>query len=113
MSRVLTAVREGKFTKPRSRAKKSTTSTEEMGVEPEPKGVFADMLKKTKDIHKLKNPSMAGKAPLGVNMFRHAWVSNLWRVKKINNIQKAQLAEMMLHSVKQADFYNFKIDTSV
>jgi len=108
-----TAVREGKFTKPRARAKKSTTSTEEMGVEPEPKGVFADMLKKTKDIHKLKNPSMAGKAPLGVNMFRHAWVSHLWRVKKINNIQKAQLAEMMLHSVKQADFYNFKIDTSV
>jgi len=108
------AIREGKLTKHRAKAKKSTVvTTEETAVEPEPKGVFADMLKRTKNITKLKNPSMEGKSVEGVNMFRHAWVSHLWRVKKINSIQKAQLAEMMLHSVKQAENYNFQIDGTV
>lgn len=105
-------VREGKFSKSRGRAKKSTTSVEETGIEPEPKGVFSSMLNRTKSIHKLKNPSSISKI-VGVNMFRHAWVSKLWREDKINMIQKAQLAEMMLHSVKQAENYNFQIDKSV
>jgi hypothetical protein len=105
------AIREGKLTKPRAKAKKSTNpTTEETAVEPEPKGVFADMLKRTKDITKLKNPSMKGKAALGVNMFRHSFISYLWREVKIGDIQKMRLAEMMLHSVKQAENYNFKID---
>ena len=62
---------------PRARAKKSTPSTEEIGLEPGPKGIFADTLKKTKGIPKLKNPS-----------------------KKINRIytQKAQPAEMMIYN---------------
>ena len=107
------AVREGKLTKPRAKAKLPTApTTEETTVEPEPKGVFADMLKRTKDITKLKNPSMKGKAPLGVNMFRHAKISDLWRRVKIDSKQKKILAEMMLHSVKQAENYNFLIDES-
>ena len=53
-----------------------------------------------------------GKAALGVNMFRHAKISDLWRRVKISNIQKMKLAEMMLHSVKQAENYNFQIDSS-
>ena len=64
-------VRNNKFSKLRARAKLATATTEETRIEPEPKGAFAAMLNRTKDIHKLKNPSRGGKALLGVNMFRH------------------------------------------
>jgi len=61
------------------------------------RNALIDMIHDSK--YKIKNPSGA----LGVNMFRHSYVTYLYKVKKINEKQKYELANMMLHDQKTAE----------
>ena len=64
-----------------------------------PRASLTSDIKRIATKYKIKNPSGA----LGVNMFRHSYVTYLYKVKKINEKQKYELANMMLHDQKTAE----------
>ena len=64
-----------------------------------PRASLTSEIKRIATKYKITNPS----GRLGVNMFRHSFVTYLYKVKKINKTQKFELAAMMLHDQKTAE----------